>query len=203
MAKRQDLTGQRFGRLTVIGFSHTDNCGRSYWRCLCDCGGENTVRRDALTRKQSQSCGCYNKESATTHDMSDTNIYYVWRSILTRCYDKKSNTFKYYGGRGIKVSDEWNSFELFFRDMGMPPSKEHQIDRIDNDGDYSKNNCRWVTRGEQCRNRRSNRMLTHNNKTQCLLDWAVELGIKRETLQSRLARGWPVTKTLTQPVMKN
>jgi hypothetical protein len=111
-----------------------------------------------------------------------------------RCGNAKNRSYADYGGRGIRVCDRWldpeNGFMNFYSDMGPRPSDKHSIDRIDNDGNYFLENCRWTTRTEQCRNRRSNVMLTHNGKTQCVKDWEEELNLNRSTVRNRLKAGW-------------
>lgn len=158
---RFDLTGQKFGRLTVLKFSHTD--GHRFSSCLCDCGETKTVRNSGLLSGNTRSCGCLQLEIAaanikklkTTHGMTETVEYYTWGSMKDRCYNKKNKAFRYYGGRGIKVCKRWiSSFENFFADMGLRPSPKHSIDRINNNENYSPKNCKWSTMTEQVSNRR-------------------------------------------------
>lgn len=127
--------------------------------------------------------------------------YYAWRDIRLRCTSSTHKNFPRYGGRGIYVCNRWlDSYSNFLADMGGRPSPLHSIDRINNDGPYSPENCRWATRAEQTRNRSSNRLMTLNGRTQCIVQWAEELGIKANTLNSRIVMGWSDEKTLTTPV---
>lgn len=123
-----------------------------------------------------------------------TAEYSTWQSMHNRCRGK---SFTNYAGRGITVCARWSSFESFLADMGCRPSAAHQLDRIDNDGDYSPENCRWSTKIENMRNTRCTRFLTHNGKTQSLAAWAEELGMSQNTLRVRLLRGKPIERVLS------
>jgi len=171
----------------------------------CDCGKQHKCQIGAVKNGSIKSCGCLNRELSSerskTHGMSKTLIYKTWNAMTERCLNKNHKDYKNYGGRGITVCEEWvGSFERFYSDMGDKPSKKHSIDRIDNEKGYSKENCRWATNAEQNRNMRSNINLTFNGKTQCLTDWAIELGLKKTTLEGRLGKsGWSVEKALSTP----
>jgi hypothetical protein len=130
-------------------------------------------------------------------EIPENRIYFT---ILSRCENKNVTAYKNYGGRGIKMCERWrNSFDAFYEDMGQRPGPEYSIDRIDNDGDYSPENCRWATRTEQSRNRRSNHLVEAFGKKQCIADWADELGVTFQLIKDRLRRGWCVTKALLIP----
>ena len=134
------------------------------------------------------------------HGMKDTPEWRVWASLRGRCNSQTHKAYHNYGDRGITVCERWESFENFLEDMGERPSSKHSIDRIDNDGPYSPENCRWATRNEQNRNKRTNRLLTHGGKTLCLAAWAEELSINYMTLLGRLKFGWSVEQAITTPV---
>lgn len=134
------------------------------------------------------------------HGMSETPIYTSWEGMKRRCYNPRFKHFQQYGGRGIRVCDEWHKFLAFYADMGEKPSPAHTLDRIDNDGNYEPSNCRWATREEQANNTRSNRNLELNGTTRTVAEWARSLNMHRNTLDERLHNGWPIEKALTEPV---
>ncbi len=192
--------GLRFGRLIITGFGGRQN-SHQLFECKCDCG--NTVRAmfSSLTRKKksTKSCGCLNAEQIRTHGMTHTPEYDAWKQAIQRCTNPKSNQFKNYGGRGIKMCERWlNSFENFYADMGPQPAGT-SLDRIDNNSDYSPDNCRWATPFEQQNNRRNNRLITHQGHTLSMSEWARKTGINRNTINSRIRLKWPIEKVLTTP----
>jgi len=174
-----------------------------YWECRCDCGTVTTVPTSNLRSGNSGSCGCHLKTGLRkTHGLRKTVEYNIWASIRGRCYNSNNRAFKDYGGRGIIMSYEWyESFENFLRDIGPRPSPKHTIERKDNHGPYSKENCIWATRKEQARNQRSNVKWTYGNKTMCVSQWAEEIGTSGSTLSARIQKlGWPIEKTLSVPI---
>lgn len=197
----KDLTGQKFGKLTVIELSRKVQSGtreRFYWKCQCECGNEKEIRTDSLTSGRVQSCGCIKKEQDKInltkfhrHKMSNTHIWHTYYAMLHRCNNQDDKRFKNYGGRGITVCDEWkNSFDNFLKWSMENGYEEHlQIDRIDNDGNYEPDNCRWVTRKENCRNRRSNIIVEYKGKQMTLIELSELTGINYGCLFRRYKRG--------------
>ena len=207
-----DLTGQRFGRLIVIKQTDKNQWKNICWLCRCDCGKEKIIRGGHLKSGNTKSCGCLAKEQLikrfTKHGHSIktqvSKIYTVWQSMIQRCVNSNDTAYYNYGERGITVCKRWrNSFENFLKDMGKPP-EGYQIDKIDNNGNYCKENCRWSTPKENSRNRRDNHLITHDGKTQCVAEWAEEYDINYNTLYGRIfIRNWPIKKALITPVRKS
>jgi len=159
----KDLTKQTFGRLTVIGFSHLNELKHSVWICSCVCGETKSVKNGDLRAGRIKSCGCLNREMAATRNykhghattQGHSSEYVSYHAMKQRCYYKKSKVYKYYGGRGISICERWrDSFEAFLQDLGPKPTPQHTIDRIDPDGNYCPENCKWSTRKEQRLNQR-------------------------------------------------
>lgn len=195
-----DLTGQRFGMLTVI--SRASGAGRPCWHCRCDCGGSSIVPSKSLRSGNSKSCGCRKRAGKKpTHGRRKSPEWRVWQGMKSRCLNPKNSRFSDYGGRGIQVCPRWqHSFENFLTDMGERPSSEHSLDRKDGDGNYEPNNCRWATRIEQCRNKRNNVLITHSGRTQCLSAWASESKVSPQIFRIRLMGGWTMEQALIAPI---
>lgn len=183
--------GTRFHRLTVISPAMCVN-GQSYSLCGCDCGSTTTVKNVRLRREHTRSCGCLrlDERSWKTHGMSRSPEYETWRAMRTRCERPSYSGWKNYGGRGISVCERWQIFDNFLADMGNKPSARHSIDRIDNNGDYCPSNCRWATRSQQAESQRRpyERLIYAFGDTDTISNWAKRLGVRRETLTSRVWR---------------
>lgn len=186
---------QKFNHFVVLERIGTAKDGHSIWLCQCDCGTEKIIRSNNLRR--TKSCGCQKYK----HNKTNTTIYHVWSTMIQRCTNPNNKDYHNYGGRGITVCKEWLEFSNFYKDMGECP-KRRSIDRINNDGNYYKENCRWATSEEQGSNKRNNYMITFDNKTQCVAQWSRETGIHEQTLWRRIHLKWPTEKILTQPVRK-
>lgn len=199
-----DFTGKRFGRLTVVRFAGRGKRKLLIWECLCDCGKTCLCYGNGLTSGAKRSCGCLGSEATSrrskTHGMTGSITWTSWHSMRDRCERPGHIGYHLYGGRGITVCERWKSFENFLADMGERPSKDHQIERKDNNGNYEPSNCRWATRKEQARNRRTQTMLTYNGETLCVSEWAERLGVERGRLQNRINLGWPADRILTEPI---
>lgn len=199
-----DLTGQRFGRFTVVRPVEKRN-GLTMWLCRCDCGKEKEIRTTHLRNGRSKSCCCYAEE--TLRNRSDfypkelrvKRLYRIWHNMTERCNNKNNAGFKNYGGRGITVCSEWNNYETFARWALNNGYKDNlTIDRIDNDSGYSPNNCRWATMEDQVRNRRNNRYETINGTTKTVAEWAREYRVNAKTVTERLDRGLDIKSALSK-----
>lgn len=211
MGSNRDLTGMRFGRLTVVG----DDGRRTHrnvimWHCICDCGNHKYVPTDYLTSGDTRSCGCLFKEISKrpkhiSHGDATSNgeyprLYKTWIGMRRRCYDSTIESYRNYGGRGISVCDEWDKYENFkswaisngYRD-------DLSIDRIDVNGDYEPSNCRWANNIEQGNNRRANRLVEYDGQTHTVKEWSRLTGIRNDTLTRRLNNGWEIKDALTRP----
>ena len=195
----KDLTGKKFGRLLVIVRDGTDNKFNRTWLCKCVCGQLKVVKTGLLTNGRVRSCGCLianHIKKMTRHGKFGTRVYRQWAGMIQRCYNPNREYYKYWGGRGIVVCERWRGdFVNFYKDMGDPPPGK-SLDRVDNNGPYSKQNCRWATNYQQYQNRRSNRLLNYNGKIKAMSFWARKFGIHQETFRNRLERGWSVKEAL-------
>lgn len=204
MSKFIDISGKRYNDLTVIERMKNANGGVVVWKCLCDCGNTTIVRGSNLKNGSVKSCGCrIYKSHNTTHNMSKTRIYREWASIKSRCYNKNLKSYKDYGGRGIKVCDDWiKSFESF-RDWAYKNgySDELTIERKDLNGDYCPSNCMWIPFNEQQQNRRICYSFEHNGKTQNLTSWCNELGLPYKNIHNRIHKlGWSFERAISEPI---
>lgn len=206
-----DLTGKIFCRLTVLSFNCRTDENRFMWNCLCECGNRTIVEGSHLRGQHTTSCGCYRDqrivESRTTHGRSRlgkvTKEYHTWLHICQRCENPNDNGYYKYGARGITMCKRWrDSFENFLSDMGQAPSKDHSIERKNNDGNYEPDNCKWATILEQANNRRTNRRVEYLGQVKTLAQWARDTGLRAGVIGARLRKGWNVHDSLTKPVKK-
>ena len=201
--KENNLIGKKFGKLTAVANGKRNN--GKYYVCKCDCGNIKEIYGGSLINGSTKSCGCLWEETNrewienhTKYTNKQKDIYEIWTGMKQRCYNPRAFGYEYYGGKGVGVCKRWkDSFDNFYKDMGPRPSNKHSIDRIDNNTDYSPNNCRWANSKEQSRNKESNVILELNGERKTLTDWAKELNIKRHTLYSRKRRGLSDKEILT------
>ncbi len=159
---------QVFDKLEFLRKSDRSNPKRTYWECQCECGNIGIYRADHVKSGHTRSCGCI----GTTHKDSNSQEFKTWASMIQRCYATYSTEYKRYGARGIKICDHWrDSYVNFLEDMGRKPSKLHSIERIDNNKDYSPDNCKWATKREQAQNRRTNRYIIWDGQKLCLQEF--------------------------------
>lgn len=202
MSKLIDLSGQRFGRLTVIERTEKESKGQARWLCRCDCGNTAIVQSYDLRSGNTQSCGCQRKEHFThfVHGHSKERIYAIWKGMKSRCFNKNRKHYKDYGGRGITVCQEWkDDFESFYEwSIANGYSDDLSIDRINSDGNYEPSNCRWADGITQGNNKTNNAVIEFNGVAHTLSEWAGITGIKYATLYSRIVvYGWTAEKALT------
>ena len=197
MPKLIDLSGQRFGRLLVVREDERKH-GRKTWLCRCDCGREKVVPSAALVHGRTQSCGCLRNEktlarNAQRNDPSakrKSPLYHRWACMIQRCENPNNPSWHNYGGRGIKVCKVWrDSYDAFVADMGEPPTSKHTIERIDNDGDYTPENCRWALRSDQLRNQRRSIIVTIDGETLHAKEWATRLGVNYQRITKEYRHG--------------
>ena len=198
------MIGQTFGLLTVIERAPNARNGKSRWRCRCQCGGVTIAHGVDLRSGHSASCGCLQKQSVSQltykHGKKRTPEYSVWCNMKRRCLDPTNKRYFHYGARGIFVSPEWlHDFSKFLEDVGPRPSPLHQLDRIDNDGPYSKSNTRWSTPKEQSLNKQNTLKISLNGTIMPMDTVARQHNLNPATLYYRLKHNWPLEKALSTP----
>jgi len=202
----KDITGKRYGRLTVIKF-HEKRNGLEYWLCKCDCGNKKIILKYHLG-KVINSCGCLLRQTAgdrvRTHGDTYTSLFHRWGRMKERCYNPKHRAYHRYGGRGIKICKEWLKYENFKKwALANGYSDELSIDRIDNDGNYEPSNCRWVTNDIQNRNKSTSVLITYNGETLSCAEWSRKLGKTNNIVTKRLAMGWSEKDAITVPIRRS
>ena len=193
MGKQADLTGQRFGRLIVLRQNGIDKHHNYLWECKCDCGEITYASGTSLRRGHKRSCGCLMRDEcgnrSRTHGLSRDRLYHAYYNIKQRCENPNSHAYEYYGGRGICVEwDDWESFRTWALENGYKEGLT--LDRINVNGNYSPDNCRWITQAAQMRNTRKTRYLTYKGETKPLIEWCEVLGVNFNTASGRVTKGW-------------
>ena len=197
--KRIDITGKRFSYLVVQEYVGVDKRSNPLWLCKCDCGNTKIVRGSKLKEGEIKSCGCMHHKHG--HGLTNTRLYPIWRTMKARCIDSNSQKYPSYGARGITVCDEWlKSFDSFYKWAMSNGYADHlTLDRIDNDGNYCPENCRWATPKEQSNNTRSNHFVEFNGEKHTISEWSSITGISKSALYHRFSRGWSVDMALSVP----
>ncbi|MEN6618167.1 MAG: hypothetical protein ABFC28_01485 [Rikenellaceae bacterium] len=202
----KDMTGRKFGKLTVIGYSHSDKYGNAHWFCKCDCGNETIANGKGLRCGDTKSCGCAKIERAKTmstkHGLRKTRLYTIWANMKARCLNPKSTSYERYGGRGVEICEEWvNDFVVFY-DWAMKNGYDDKltIDRINSDGNYEPLNCRWATIQEQANNKRSSCLIVYKGERKTIAQWATLLDISEIALRHRIDRCWSIEKAFSTPI---
>lgn len=197
MATIKDLTGQRFGRLTVISRGDNTKNGGATWVCTCDCGKqkEKSVPTHDLICGKVRSCGCLffvsNKGRRKTHGKTNTRLHRIWISMRQRCNDPHHKAYRHYGGKGVTVCNEWNDFQSFYNWAMENEYRDNlTIDRIDSNGNYCPENCRWATMKEQQNNRSNNIRFSIGGQEKTISEWSAVSGISRATLEWRVKHHW-------------
>lgn len=200
MGKFEDLTNKRFGKLLVVENTNKKRNKKTIWLCKCDCGNYKEVQVDNLTSGHTKSCGCLNGKGYK-HNLKNTRLYYIWSCMKQRCYNENHKQYKDYGQRGIKICNEWHEFINFYN---WAINNDYQdnltIDRINNNGNYEPDNCRWVNMKIQSNNRRSNHIIEYKNETHTLKEWCDILKLNYKTIQTRInSLKWNVKKAFETP----
>lgn len=205
MSKIIDLTGQRYGKLTVIDRAENKS-EKTRWLCKCDCGKTTVAYSNNLIRGKHTSCGCVRNERVAnlnkSHGLSNTRLFRIWKDVKRRCYKDTRPCYDNYGGRGILMCEEWkNDFQAFYEwSMANGYSDNLSIDRIDNNGNYEPLNCRWVDEKIQANNRRCIKPIEYNGEVHSVAEWAKIKDMKPSTLYYRLSEGWSIEKALETQV---
>lgn len=191
-----NLQGFRFGSLTVLQLGKSHGNG-AVWLCQCNCGTQKEIRASDMVQGKINSCGCEHikriAKASTTHGMKNTRTYSIWQAMRNRC----NRIHQDYSCRGITYDERWDSFEKFYLDMGEVP-EGMSIDRIDPNGNYEKQNCRWATQEQQANNKRTSVFIEWNGKKQTITQWAKELKMNPDKLRARKRYGWSLERMMTE-----
>ena len=199
----KDITNQKFGKLIAINPLGLDKYKKKLWLCKCDCGNEIIVQGTYLRNGNTISCGCIRKElnktRAIRHGYYNERLYRIWYDMKRRCYNKNRKSYKYYGGKGIEVYNEWlNDFMNFYNwSKANGYADNLTLERIDFNKNYCPENCKWIPQSEQTQNSRHNHFITFNNRTMTITQWSKEIGISPKTIRERLNRGWRLENVLS------
>ncbi len=202
----KDLRGKKFGRLTVIEFSHVKKF--AYWKCLCECGSEKVAPGYKLINGDTKSCGCFRREASRlrvlTHGKTNTYLFVIWGGIKTRLFNTSDHNYPNYGGRGISMFTEWkddfDAFEKYVLEfLGERPSPRHSIDRIDNNGNYWPGNIKWSTPSQQGRNKRNNHLVLYDGQMRTLAELTEIAGFRKNTIRNRLVAGMKIEDAMVLP----
>lgn len=202
-----DIVGKKFNKLLVLELDHIKphpNPTKGvfyYYKCQCECGNTTVTRRERIIGGETKSCGCINKRT-TTHGLSNTRLFRIWSGIKDRCNNSNSPEYNRYGGRGIKICQEWQDNFMNFYNWAISNGYADNltIDRIDVNGDYCPENCRWATSSEQANNRRNNRIVEYQGQKYTLKQLSVKYNINWHTLSGRLEANWSIEDALHKPL---
>lgn len=203
MSNLTDLTGQTFGSLLVIRRASCDEKNNCFWECLCSCGNTIVIKGSRLTGKRIRSCGCKSNKGGFKHGLSETKLYGIRKGMLHRCYNPTNKSFKTYGGKGIGVCNDWRYNPSSFLEWAEENKYKEgmSLDRLDNEGDYCPENCRFIPISEQSYNRKTNNNITFRGETRNITEWAKHLKIPRSTLSKRIHKfKWSIERAFTTPV---
>jgi hypothetical protein len=189
-----DLSGKIFWRLKVLRKGRASDSGKIHYFCECECWNVKEISSSNLVSWHTKSCWCLASDLVIKrnllHGLRHTRQYWVWNAMKNRCDNNKNKAYKYYGGKWITYDKKWNTFEWFWEDMNKWFWDNMSIDRIDGNWNYCKENCRWSTKVEQCKNKSNTLFVEHNWEKKCLQDWIILLWVNRQTIQSRIYKQW-------------
>ena len=196
----KDITNQRFGKLVALEPFKKPWSVKYFWKCKCDCGRESEVLSSNLVKGNTTSCGCYGRyilgSKTKQHGMSKTRIFKIWAGVRKRCNNSNMKSYDDYGGRGIKVCEEWDSFVCFYNDMAEGYSDELTLERNDPNGDYCKYNCRWANMKEQARNKRNSVFIELDGFKRTAAEWGEIMNMGSSTIIWRIKNGWDVRRAI-------